>query len=95
MHLRFKDWISMAEASQAYGINVNAVRQAIKAGRVRSDFVLDRRVVYIPDLIRWRRSIPASRVRGRNKPLWDLRTGSGRAEALRSISETANKSIES
>ena len=95
MAIIIPEWISMAEASQAYGINVNAVRQAIKSGRVRSSVVLDRRVVYILDLIRWRRSIPASRVRGRNKPLWDLRTGIGRAEALRSISETANKSIKS
>ena len=85
----------MTEAGQAYGINVNAIRQAIQSGKIRSIMLLDRRAVYIPDLIRWRRSIPARRVRGRSLPLWDLRTGIGRAEALRSISETANKTSES
>ena len=85
MPIILRDWISMADAGRGYGINVNAVRQAIKAGCVRSYVVLDRRVVYIPDLIRWRRSIPASRVRGRSYPLWDLRTGMGRKEALRRL----------
>ena len=59
----------MAEASQVYGLDVNAIRQAIKSGRVRSYLVLDRRVVYIPDLLRWRRSIPSNIIRGRREPI--------------------------
>ena len=72
MYSRFENWISMAVAARVYGLNVNAIRQAIKTGCVRSYVVLDRRVVYIPDLLRWRRSIPESRIRGRREPLVPL-----------------------
>ena len=91
----FEDWITLSEAARAYGVDRHVTRSAAERGLVHSARFFGNRLIYIPDLIRWRRNIPASRIRGRNRPLWDLRTGIGRAEALRSISETANKSSKS
>ena len=86
-----QDWITLSEAARAYGVDRHVTRSAAERGLVHSTRVFGNRLIYIPDLIRWRRSISENRIRGRRFPLWDLRTGIGRAEALRSISETANK----
>ena len=79
--MAYGEWISSSESAVAYCVSVQSMSERMRT-RCQHHKILNARAIYIPDLIKWRRSIPANKVKGRRYPLWDLRTGQGKAEAL-------------
>ena len=66
------DWLPQALAAKLYRVDAHCIEYAWKAGFIRSERHFNTRLVFVKDLLAWRRGISPKKIRGRREPLIPL-----------------------
>ncbi len=67
------DFCRQSTAARIFGLSRQAINSALRRGRLTCISVGGVEFIYLPSLLKWRRSIPENRIRGPREPVIPLK----------------------